>query len=100
MKKVIILTLLLVFGIASVGYSATDWSKFENKGNALALEGYQGQPGYIRFYDGSGTLTGYFWISKTKGPMWCTPGAIDLTTTKLTDYYGFKVSDTWSAALP
>jgi len=81
MKKVIILTLLLVFGIASVGYCATNWSKFENKGNNLAVQGYQGQPGYIAFEDGNGTVKGYLYFNETAGELyWVTPDGLAMTS--------------------
>jgi len=88
MKKVIILTLLLVFGIASVGYSATNWSKFESGTNNIRVDGYQGQPGYIAFTDGNGTILGYIWMNSSGELVYCTKAAIDLTTTKLNDAVG------------
>lgn len=81
MKKIIVLVLLMVFGIATIGYCATNWSKFENKGNNLAVEGYQGQPGYIAFYDGNGNVKGYLYFNERAGELfWVTPDGLAMST--------------------
>lgn len=86
-KKVFVITLLFML-IVSIGYAA-DWSKYESGRNNIRLEGYQGQPGYIAFYDSDGSVAGYLWWSKNRDRLVvCTDSAIDLTTTKLTDHYG------------
>ena len=56
MKKIITLTLLMSF-MAFPAFAATKWDEFESGRDNIRLEGYQGQPGYIQFQDGSGTKT-------------------------------------------
>src|SRR3990167_11516479 len=57
MRKIIVLTLLFVVVVPVLVFAATDWSAFESGRDNIRLEGYQGQPGYIQFQDGSGTKT-------------------------------------------
>ncbi len=93
MRKIIVFTLLLMF-LATPVFAATDWSQFESGRNNIRLEGYQGQPGYIAFQDGSGTVTGYIWMGFDGAvPVlrYCSADAIDLTTTKLSDAVGVIV---------
>src|SRR3990167_8677490 len=95
MKKFIVLMLLLVVVIIPVSvFAATDWSQFESGTNNIRVDGYQGQPGYIRFTDGSGTTTGYLWMGYDGSvPVlrYCSAAAIDLTTTRLSDSVGVIV---------
>lgn len=93
MRKIIVFTLLLMF-LAVPVFAATDWSDFESGRNNVRLDGYDGQPGYIAFTDGSGTVTGYLWMgldSSTEVLRYCSADAIDLTTTKLSDAVGVIV---------
>jgi hypothetical protein len=92
MKKISILLLIgLILGVSGIVY-AVDWSQYESGRDNIRLDGYQSQPGYIAFTDGNGTTIGYIWMSTTSPYagrlVYCTKAAIDLTTTKLTDYYG------------
>jgi len=94
MKKIIVLTLLMALCFTPLVYSATNWSKFESGRNNIRLDGYDGQPGYIAFTDGSGTVTGYLWMGldgATQVLRYCSADAIDLTTTKLSDVVGVIV---------
>jgi len=93
MRKIIVLTLLIMFVCTSV-FAATDWSKFVSGRNNIRLDGYDGQPGYIAFTDGSGTVTGYLWMGLDGAvPVlrYCSADAIDLTTTKLSNVVGVIV---------
>ena len=87
------ISLLLLIGIFIFGNCyAADWSQYESGRNNIRLDGDQGQPGYISFTDGSGTVLGYIWMSSDSTLVWCSAGALDLTTTKLSDTYGLKAS--------
>lgn len=86
-KRFLVFTLLVVF-LAAPMLHAADWSDYESGRNNINLQGYQGQTGYIRFEDGNGNTTGYFWIGADGLPRYCSKDAIDLTTTKLTDAIG------------
>ncbi len=94
MRKIIVLTLLLTF-LAIPVFAAADWSDFESGRNNVRLDGYDGQPGYIEFQDGSGNTTGYLWMDSSYGSTtvlrYCSADAIDLTTTKLTHDVGMIV---------
>ena len=96
MRKNLILVLLIVVTLGmSCGISyAADWSKYESGRDNIRLHGYQGQPGYIEFQDGSGNITGYLWMG-FEGAIpvlrYCSAAAIDLTTTKLSDAIGVIV---------
>ena len=93
MRKIIVFTLLLTF-LAVPVFAATDWSDFESGRNNTRLDGYDGQPGYIAFTDGSGNITGYLWMGldgSTAVLRYCSADAIDLTTTKLSDAVGVIV---------
>jgi len=88
MKKIVVLLLIGTFCFAGLAYGA-DWSKYESGTNNVRVDGYQGQPGYIAFTDGNGTVLGYIWMRTSDGqPLFCSKAAIDLTTTKLTDDLG------------
>jgi len=94
MKKIVVLTLLMIF-IASPVF-AVDWSKYESGRNNIRLEGYKSQPGYIEFQDGSGNITGYLWMgTATDGSTpvlrYCSADAIDLTSAQLDDTVGVIV---------
>src|SRR3990167_4164240 len=94
MRKIIVLTLLFVVVVPVLVFAATDWSKFESGRDNIRLEGYQGQPGYIAFQNGSGTTTGYLWMGydgSTPVLRYCSADAIDLTTTQLSDAVGVIV---------
>lgn len=97
MRKIFVFTLLLML-VSSCAYAA-DWSKYESGRDNIRLDGYQGQPGYIEFTDGDGNTAGYMWISDTRGLVWSSPDAIDLTTTKLTDAVGVRVSTSFDGDL-
>jgi len=79
MKKFIIFTFLML--LATPSFAATNWSKFENRGNNLHLEGYQSQPGYIAFEDGDGNIMGYLYYNEAAGePYWVSPDGLALST--------------------
>lgn len=78
---------IAILALASQAF-AVDWSQYESGRDNIRLDGYQGQPGYIAFTDGSGTTVGYIWMDSSGQPRFCSKGAIDLTTTKLTDVVG------------
>ncbi len=93
MKKIVVLLLIGTFCFAGLAYGAANWSKYESGTNNVRVDGYQGQPGYIRFSDGSGTTTGYLWmgydsVTGEYRVKYASPSAIDLTTTKLTESIG------------
>ena len=88
MKKIVVLLLIGTFCFAGLAYGAADWSQYESGTNNVRVDGYQGQPGYIAFTDGNGTVVGYIWMDSTGQPRFCSKAAIDLTTTKLTDAVG------------
>ena len=91
MKNIFILILFVVALFAGIA-NAADWSKYDTGFTSLRVEGYQTQPGYIAFQDGSGAVVGYVFASangrlyyqcKTAGtPAGCVTG-INLGTTKL-----------------
>ena len=83
-KLVILLLLLMMIFVGSNVYSATDWSQFESNRNNIGLDGFDGQPGYIKFTDGDGTTIGYLYAS-SNSLYWATVGDISLSTTKLGD---------------
>lgn len=87
-KKMFALLIAVVVIFSGVCFAATDWSQFETGTSNPRLDGYQGQPGYIAFTNGSGTVLGYIWMNADGQPVFCTKAAIDLTTTKLTDSVG------------
>ena len=92
MKKIVVLLLIGTFCFAGLAYGAANWSKYESGTNNVRVDGYQGQPGYIAFTDGDGNKRGYLWFSEELNELvWCTDEAIDLNTTKLSDYYGVSV---------
>lgn len=110
MKKIIMLLLVLVLVFAGECFAA-DWSRYESGRNNVRLKGYQGQPGYIAFENGSGKVFGYMWISPGHGLVWCSAvsgtsyiansgapntGGINLTNTKLTNAYGTRVSSAFT----
>jgi len=71
---------------------AADWSQYESGRNNIRLDGYDDQPGYIAFTDGSGNTTGYLWYDENDDVLrYCSNDAIDLTTTKLSDAVGIVV---------
>jgi len=64
MRKIIVFTLLLMFMAVPV-IAGTDWEKFESGGGAaLRLTGYQGQPAYIEFQDGSDNISCYLYYNE------------------------------------
>lgn len=83
MKKLIIFALLLMFALSVPLAEAADWSKYESGRNNIRLDGYDGQPGYVEFTDGNGNTTGYLFMTSGGVLKRISPGAIDLTTTKL-----------------
>jgi len=87
MKKIVVLLLIGTFCITGVAFGA-NWSKYESGTNNVRVDGYQGQPGYIAFADGNGTVLGYLWFNSNGEVVYCTKDAIDLTTTKLHDAVG------------
>lgn len=96
MRKNLILALLVIVALAmSCGTAkAVDWSRYESGRDNIRLHGFQGQPGYIEFQDGSGTITGYLWMGfdgSVPVMLYCSAAAIDLTTTKLSDSVGVVV---------
>ncbi len=84
MKKILVFTLLIVLVFASTAYTA-DWSKYESGRDAIRLDGYKGQTGYIEFQDGNNNINGYVWVDSSSRLMICSPSQIDLTTTQLTE---------------
>lgn len=99
MKRIIVLALLMSMVLVSSALAA-DWSQYESGRNSIRLDGYDGQTGYIKFMDGNGNINGYLWISSNGLVKTCTPGALDLTTTKLTEDVGVGVTvGTQSAGL-
>lgn len=107
MKK-IVFALLIMFALVFVSdVYALDWTQYESGRNNIRLDGYQGQPGYVSFTDGNGTVLGYLWMSSGSGLVWASnndgvglgetgTGAINVKTTKITDAIGMPVSATWS----
>ena len=87
MKKIVVLLLIGTFCFCGISYGA-NWAKYESGTNNIRLDGYQGQPGYIAFTDGNGTVLGYIWMNSSGEPVYCTKAAVDLKTTKLTDSVG------------
>jgi len=79
MRKIIVFTLLLMF-VAMPVFAGTDWEKFESGGGAaLRLTGYQGQPAYIEFQDGDGTILGYLYWNETANKVYViTPDEWDM----------------------
>lgn len=69
MRKIIVLTLLMGLICAPV-FAATDWSDFESGRNNIRLDGYQGQPGYIRFDDGDGSQEGIIYWNDTANELY------------------------------
>lgn len=91
MKRIIILALLI--SIISVSSAlAADWSQYESGRSNIRLDGYDGQTGYIKFMDGNGNINGILWISSSGLLKVVTPGALDLTTTKLLEDAGVGVT--------
>ena len=86
MKNRNIFTLLgvsiLLFGIISMA-NAADWSKYDTGFDNVRVDGYGGQPGYIAFTNGSGTIVGYLYMSTDNKLYFVTDGAITLSTTQL-----------------
>jgi hypothetical protein len=77
MKKFIVATFLIAIAIlvfVSRGYCAEDWSQYESGRDNIRLDGYHGQPGYIAFTDGDGTIEGYLFASGNK-LLWVSPNA-------------------------
>jgi hypothetical protein len=69
--------------LANIGVAA-DWSQYESGRDNIRLDGYQGQPGYIAFCDGDGSLRGYLWWSDYHDRLvYASDGLIDLTTGQL-----------------
>ena len=89
MKKLIFTLLAIAVTAITVSPAlAVDWSQYESGRDNIRLDGYQGQPGYIAFTDGNGTVLGYLWMDVDGRMRYCTKAAVDLTTTKLQDYHG------------
>ncbi len=85
MKKNIVIALLVavaILALATRSFSA-DWSQYESGRDNIRLDGYQGQPGYIAFTDGNGTLRGYLYASANHKLIWVSTGDIDLKSEKL-----------------
>jgi hypothetical protein len=63
-----------ILALASQSIAAEDWSQYESGRDNIRLDGYQGQPGYIAFYDGNGNVIGYLYASEGR-LFWVTPGS-------------------------
>jgi hypothetical protein len=64
--------------LANIGVAA-DWSQYESGRDNIRLDGYQGQPGYIAFTDGHGTVKGYIWWSTFwDRPVYASAGVLDI----------------------
>lgn len=105
MRKIIVLTLLLVLAVPAVTFAATNWTKYESGTNNVRLDGYQGQPGYIAFGDGNGTIKGYLYYSSDADELvWVTPDGLDMSTgTRIQDgdEIGIAISEfTGNGSLP
>lgn len=82
-----------------ISYAAEDWTAYESGRDNIRLEGYHGQPGYIRFEDGDGTTLGYIWMDSDRGLVWCTPDAFspgDPSGGAIRDNIGVRVSTAYS----
>lgn len=86
MKKIAILTFLLcllgglyVFEVRG----ATDWDEFESGRNNIRLDGYDGQPGYIRFIDQAGNTSGFLFGSSDDNLYWIEIDDITVGTNKI-----------------
>ena len=80
MKKIVVLLLIGTFCFAGIAFGA-NWSKYESGTNNVRVDGYQGQPGYIAFEDGNGTVKGYLYFNETAGELyWVTPDGLAMTS--------------------
>lgn len=91
--------ILILLGICAVVFStvlshAADWSKYDTGMTSLRVTGYQGQAGYIAFYDGENVLVGILWAHDNQNLYWQKASgaggsnAVNLGTTKLNDTGG------------
>ena len=94
MKKFVFALLIGLVSIANL--YAADWSQYESGRNNIRLDGYQAQPGYIKFTNGDGATVGYVWLDRNRGLVWCSPEALTHTTTKLTNPLGVPVSTAYT----
>jgi hypothetical protein len=83
---------IAILALASQVFAAENWSKYESGTDNIRLDGYQGQPGYLAFTDGNGSIVGYVWLDRERGLVWCSPEALTHSTTKLTNDYGTAVA--------
>src|SRR3990167_3826844 len=73
---------ILVFGSVSLARAA-DWSKYDTGHANIRVDGYAGQPGYVAFKNGLGTITGYLFMSENSKLYFVTSTDLNLTTTQL-----------------
>lgn len=98
MKKTLIFTFLMSMLVFNTVFAA-DWSDYESGRNNIRLDGYDGQPGYIKFTDGNGTVRGYLWMSADNTLVYCSRMAINQKTTKLSDTtHGLPISILFSGS--
>ena len=91
MKKSVILAFVMAVALGlAFSANAADWSVYESGRNNIRLDGYDGQPGYIEFQDGSGAILGYLFASDDGKLYFSTTTDITLTTTKLGTVVGEK----------
>ena len=95
MRKILIALLVLSCTLPGFVFAA-DWSQYESGRDNIRLDGYQGQPGYIKFTDGDGATVGYVWLDRNRGLVWASPEAITHTTTKLINSLGVPVSSAYT----
>lgn len=97
MRKIFVVTFLLVMFTVAPVYAAENWQNYESGRNNIRLEGYNGQPGYIAFEDGDGNVTGYLWMSDNGQLVFVSASAWDDTTQKLgVDFDGLALDVDWS----
>ena len=80
MMKCIVLAILLGLLLVPTTIAATDWDEFESGRDNVRLDGYQGQPGYMAFTDGSGNTEGYIYWNDVADELYVvTASAFDTT---------------------
>ena len=85
MMKCIVLAILLGLALTPAAFSATDWSDFESGRGSTRIDGYQGQPGYMAFTDGDGSVGGYIYWNDVADELYVVTAAAFDTTTALGD---------------
>lgn len=93
-RKIVIFSLCLILLIGfsfciSNSYSA-DWSQYESGRNNVYVEGYDGQPGYVGFGDGSGTQGAIIWFDPARGMVFACYSA--LTASRFDVEQGLRLS--------